>query len=253
MAFHALDVGQGLAVVLRTRHHTLVYDTGPSFRSGSSTAKLVVGPFLKSLGLTTIDTLVVSHADLDHSGGVEWMLTTFGPGQLILGEILGGERPAGRKCRLGESWQWDGVHFSFIHPDASGRWQDNDSSCVLLVQAGDHKLLIPGDIEVRAERSLVASAALPAVDLVVVPHHGSRTSSSAGFVRSLSPAVAIVSAGYRNRWGFPKSDVVARWEQAGTLVLTTAQSGAISREYCAGSLPSKPRLERRDSGRYWHD
>ena len=145
------------------------------------------------------------------------------------------------------------MHFSFLHPDGSGRWQDNNSSCVLLVQAGEHKLLIPGDIEVQAERSLVASTALPAVDLVVVPHHGSRTSSSAGFVRSLSPAVAIVSAGYRNRWGFPKPDVVARWEQAGALVLTTAQSGAVSREYCAGASPSEPRLERRDGRRYWHD
>lgn len=253
VAFHALDVGQGLAVILRTRGHTLVYDTGPAFRSGSSTAKLVVEPFLHSLGLDTIDRLVISHADLDHAGGVERLHTAFTPGQLILGETLGDGRPTGSPCRRGETWQWDGIRFSFMHPNGSGRFSGNDSSCVLLVQAGDHKLLIPGDIEAISERSILSGTALQKVDLVVVPHHGSRTSSSAEFVRRLSPAVAVVSAGYRNRWGFPKSDVSARWQKQGALVVTTAQSGAVSRKYCAGELPGKLRLERTDFGRYWHD
>lgn len=251
--FHALDVGQGLAVVLRTRGHVLVFDTGPAFRSGSSTAKLVIEPFLKSYGLTAIDMLVVSHADLDHSGGVEYLNGVFRIGQLKLGEALGEGRPSGFPCLAGESWQWDGVRFEFLHPEVPGRWRGNDASCVILVQVGDHKLLIPGDIESQAERSISARQVLPAVDMIVVPHHGSRTSSGTRFAGTVHPATAVVSAGYHNRWGFPKPDVVARWESFGARVLTTARSGAISRQYCAGEKVGPLRLERVDAGRYWHD
>ena len=250
---HVLDVGQGLAVILRTQNHVLAYDTGPSFRSGSSTASLVIEPFLKSFGLATLDMLVVSHSDLDHSGGVEWLADSVGFRQLRLGETLGANRPGGKPCRSGERWQWDGVQFEFLHPDRSGQWLGNDASCVLLIQSGDHKLLIPGDIEAHAERSITARQVLPSVDLVVVPHHGSKTSSGVRFSTTLRPEIAVVSAGYHNRWGFPKPDIVARWEGVGARVLTTAQSGAVSRQYCSGRSPGKLRLERMDGGRYWHD
>jgi competence protein ComEC len=253
VALHVLDVGQGLAVILRTREHVLVYDTGPAFRSGSSTAKLVIEPFLRSNGLKSIDTLVVSHSDLDHSGGVEWLSNAFDVGQLRLGETLGEGRPPGLACRAGDAWQWDDVRFEFLHPDLPGRWQGNDASCVLLVQAGEHKLLITGDIESKAERSILARQALQSVDLVVVPHHGSRTSSGVTFAGRLQPAVAIVSAGYHNRWGFPKPEVVARWQDSGARVLTTATAGAVSRQYCAGEKPQPLRLQRVHGGRYWHD
>lgn len=250
---HVLDVGQGLAVILRTRSHVLVFDTGPAFKSGSSTALLVIEPFLKWYGLSSIDMLVVSHSDLDHSGGVEQLADTVGFGQLILGEALGENRPEGQPCFDGESWQWDGVRFAFLHPDRSGLWQGNDASCVLLVEAGQHKLLIPGDIEAKAERRLAASQALPSVDLVVVPHHGSRTSSGIRFSRILSPKIAVISAGYHNRWGFPKADIVARWERTGARVVTTAQSGAVSRQFCAGQNAGTLRRQRVDARRYWHD
>jgi competence protein ComEC len=250
---HALDVGQGLAVVLRTRRHTLVYDTGPSFASGSSTAKLVIGPFLKANGVSTIDTLVVSHADLDHSGGARWLADAFDIDQLMLGEAL--KRPVGpgTACSAGRVWQWDGIDFRFLHPDSAGRWHGNNASCVLLVQIGEHKLLIPGDIEAPAENSIVSGQVVGQVDLVVVPHHGSRTSSSPGFVDMLRPSLAIVPAGYRNRWGFPKPDITARWEDSGARVLTTGQVGAVSRRYCAGNPAGPLRLERDHSRRYWHD
>ena len=250
---HVLDVGQGLAVILRTHSHVLVYDTGPSFRSGSSTAMLVIEPFLKSFGLSDIDMLVVSHADLDHSGGVEWLADEVGFKQLRLGEVLAENRPKGQPCRSGERWQWDGVRFEFLHPDGSAQWQGNDASCVLLIQAGEHKLLIPGDIEAKAERSISARQILTEVDLVVVPHHGSRTSSGVRFSRQLRPTIAVVSAGFHNRWGFPKPDVVARWRSAGARVLTTALSGAVSRQYCADQDPGTLRQQRVDGGRYWHD
>jgi competence protein ComEC len=123
----------------------------------------------------------------------------------------------------------------------------------LLVQTGDHKLLIPGDIESQAERSIAARQALSPVAMIVVPHHGSRTSSGIRFAGALRPAIAVVSAGHHNRWGFPKPDVVARWERFGARVLTTAQSGAVSRQYCAGEKAGPLLLERVDAGRYWHD
>jgi competence protein ComEC len=145
------------------------------------------------------------------------------------------------------------VQFEFLHPDRAGQWQGNDASCVLLIQVGDHKLLIPGDIEAHAERSITARQVLPSVDLVVVPHHGSKTSSGVRFSTTLRPEIAVVSAGYHNRWGFPKPDIVARWEGVGARVLTTAQSGAVSRQYCSGRSPGNLRLERIDGGRYWHD
>jgi competence protein ComEC len=250
---HVLDVGQGLGVVLRTQNHVLVYDTGPSFQSGSSTANLVIEPFLRSFGLISIDMLVVSHADLDHSGGVEWLAGSIGFEQLKLGEPLGETRPTGTPCISGEGWQWDGVRFEFLHPDRSGQWQGNDASCVLLVTAGEHKLLIPGDIESKAERSVTTRHDLLPVDLVVVPHHGSKTSSGARFSGRLRPDIAVVSAGYHNRWGFPKPDVVARWRSVGAQVVTTARSGAVSREYCAQRNPGTLRRNRVDAGRYWHD
>ena len=248
--FQILDVGQGLAVVLRTASRTLVYDTGPSFRSGSSTAKLVIAPFLKARGIHVIDTLILSHADLDHAGGANWLKNAVDVKRILSGEPA---ESGGQPCHLGQDWLWDGVRFRILHPAQRGQWEGNNASCVLTVQVGEHKLLISGDIEAPAERRMVAGRVLHPVNLVVVPHHGSRTSSSAEFVRSLRPEIAIVAAGHQNRWGFPKPDVVARWESAGARVLTTAQAGGIGGQYCAGSEAGALTLDRRQSRRYWHD
>lgn len=250
VAVRILDVGQGLSVVLRTRTRTLLYDTGPAFRSGTGTAQLVVEPYLRARGIAAIDTLLVSHSDLDHAGGVHWL-----SGALPIGRIVSGE-PAvtgGAACADTADWQWDGVGFRLLHPRTAGRWQGNNASCVLEVQAGEHKLLIPGDIEASAERVLMAGNRLGPVDLVVVPHHGSRTSSAAGFVNALQPRFAVVSAGFGNRWGFPKQDIVNRWASAGATVLTTSSAGAIGLQYCAGDEAPAPRLERQHARRYWQD
>lgn len=268
--FYALDVGQGLAVVLRTQQHTLVYDTGPSFRSGSSTAKLVIGPFLKSLGLSAIDLLVVSHADLDHAGGVAWLSAAFDIKRMIVGEELDHSDQPASHCRSGQAWMWEGVSFRIVHPGVGDFWQGNNASCVLLVQVGEYKLLITGDIEALAERSLVADqspvrlrrdtgnsligigSGIGPVDLVVVPHHGSRSSSGAEFVEMLRPSIAVVPAGYRNRWGFPKPDIVERWQAVGAQVVTTGQVGAVSQRYCKGVVTGPLRLQREQRRRYWH-
>ncbi len=248
-----LDVGQGLATVLRTAQHTLLFDTGPAFRAGSNSATLMVLPYLQSIGVQKLDLLVISHADQDHAGGVASILDGLPVARLLAGEPLPGQDTTA--CAAGQAWRWDGIDFAILHPDPDpdSRFSGNNASCVLMVTTGSHRLLLTGDIEAPVERRLLRAASVPRSDLVVVPHHGSRTSSSAAFAEALGAQSAVVSAGHDNRWGFPKEDVVMRWERAGTGVLTTARSGAIAHRLCRDgglSLQSEYRL---DNARYWHD
>jgi len=250
---HLLDVGQGLAVVLQTNRHTAVYDAGPAFRSGSDTGQLVVAPFLKSKGIVRIDALIISHGDLDHSGGASSLVRQFEVGQVLAGERMALPGVPENRCHTGQRWRWDGVQFEFLHPKPGHKREGNDASCVLLVSSGERRALLTGDIGKKIEFELVAQSLLPTVDLLSVPHHGSRTSSSAVFVSTVAAKSAVVSSGYRNRWGFPKDDVVFRWESSGTEVLTTAHSGALSQRLCR-DVPladlGRERIERR---RYWHE
>jgi competence protein ComEC len=249
----ALEVGQGLSVVLRTARRTLIFDTGPSFRGGSDSARLVLVPWLRASGTARVDLLVVSHSDDDHAGGVASLAGAIGVEQILAGEPLEAVDKPQYACRNGQAWLWDGIRFSVMHPGLYPLQSNNNASCVLEVAAGPHKILLTGDIESPVENHLVRIAALTPVDIVIVPHHGSRTSSSRDFVSALRPSVAIVSAGYDNRWGFPKADVVARWRKAGAVVMNTATSGAIHYRVCAESgvhLQSRQRIRLR---RYWHD
>lgn len=249
----ALDVGQGLSLVLRTHRRTLVYDTGPSFRSGSDTGALVLVPYLRSLGVRKVDLLTVSHADNDHAGGVRSLLQAVDVAEMFAGQRLAWIDRFQRRCRQGQAWIWDGVRFTFLHPDDGYTVaSDNDGSCVLEIAVGEHRLLLTGDIEAPAESHLVYTGVLAPVDLAVVPHHGSRTSSTAAFVEALQPAAAIVSAGYDNRWGFPKPDVVARWEAAGAQVLNTATSGAIAYRVCPDTGVVLQSENRKSNREYWH-
>ncbi|MET0660530.1 MAG: DNA internalization-related competence protein ComEC/Rec2 [Steroidobacteraceae bacterium] len=219
-----LDVGQGLSTVVRTRSHTLVYDTGPLFRSGRDTSELVVLPFLWHAGIRRVDVLMISHSDMDHAGGMSTFLREMSGAQVLHGPSLP-LRAGSRHCASGQRWTWDDVVFTVLHPAARSDWSDNDSSCVLLVQTVGASMLLTGDIESAAEASVLPVVA--PVDVVVVPHHGSRSSSSRAFVAATHPRYAIVSAGYRNRWGFPKPEVSSRWREAGARVLTTADTGAV--------------------------
>jgi len=248
---HVLDVGQGLATIVQTADRSLVFDTGASFRSGGSVAEQVIVPFLRSRRIRRIDWLVVSHADNDHSGGVLPLYDYAEVGALLVGEPLHETGLNATECRAGQYWQVDGVGFRVLYPDSAAPRQGNDASCVLLIEVGRHSLLLTGDIEARAERALVASGTLAAVDVVVVPHHGSLTSSSPPFVDAVSPLVAVVSAGYANRWGFPKEPVVARWNAIGARVLETGTSGAISFGLCAANGLGVLRRDRHERRRFW--
>jgi competence protein ComEC len=246
-----LDVGQGLAVVVRTRQRTLLYDTGAAFRGGSDMASRVVLPYLSSQGVRRIDRLVLSHSDIDHAGGAARILA-----DVEVGEVLAGEPdtvPIAAACRRGQAWRWDGVGFRVLHPGAGERRAGNDASCVVLVSAGDAGLLLSGDIEAGVERLLVAARVPGNVDAVVVPHHGSATSSSEAFVRVLAADLALVSAGYRNRWQLPRPEVVERWRSAGAAVLDTARDGAIAFRLCGKSGITKLERNRKRSRRVWYE
>jgi competence protein ComEC len=254
-----LDVGQGLAVVVETRHHTLVYDAGPSFRTGSDTGQLVVVPFLKSRGLRSVDRVVVTHDDDDHKGGVASVLALLPVRELTLGpslaaSLLAREPVAHRNgCRRGQGWQWDGVSFRWLHPGERRFERDNDSSCVLLIAAGGHTMLLTGDVEAAAERDLLAAGELGHFDVMVVPHHGSRTSSTAAFVAAASPRWAIYAVGHRNRWNFPHPRVAERWQQAGARALQTSRSGALTFELRPGQVLAEPVEWRLEARRPWRD
>ncbi len=230
-----LDVGQGLAAVIRTSNHVAIFDTGPAFRQGNSMAERVVLPYLKSRGVERVDRVIVSHADLDHSGGLTDLLANTVVDEILVGEPVSITESRIRRCVAASGWRWDGIDFRFISPLAGVHADGNDASCVLVVSVGPYSAVLTGDIEQPTEHRLVRDNMISRADVVVVPHHGSRTSSTTAFVRTLSPSLAIVSAGFDNRWGFPKAEVVARWESTGAKVLNTATSGAIAVRLCRRS------------------
>ncbi len=248
-----LDVGQGLAAVVETREHVLVYDTGPTFRSGTDTGLLVVEPFLRSRGLRHVDALVASHDDDDHTGGAASLAQAIGVGRRIASGRALDELGAVDACRAGQGWEWDGVRFDWLHPDEMLLPKDNDRSCVLVVQAGRQGALLAGDVERLAESQMLEHGRVVPAEVVVVPHHGSRTSSSPGFVAALAPRWAVVSAGHRNRWGFPAAPVVERWQSAGATVLETANSGAIEFELRGNGHVAPPQRWRVENARPWAD
>ncbi|HSH29425.1 MAG TPA: DNA internalization-related competence protein ComEC/Rec2 [Thiohalobacter sp.] len=247
-----LDVGQGLAVVVRTRSHTLVYDTGPRFTSGLDTGAAVVAPFLRTVGRMAVDTLIVSHGDNDHSGGAPALIAAFDPVRVLYSDPPA-PAPRARPCRDGQAWTWDGVDFRLLHPaDASsGR---NDASCVLRIEsAAGARLLLPGDIEAGAEYALLRrhAAALRA-EVLVSPHHGSRTSSTPAFVRTVAPTRVIHPAGRANRYGFPHPDITARYRDAGAVQRITGCRGALQlRLDAAGAVQALPGYRER-ARRLWH-
>ncbi len=243
LALTALDVGQGTAVVVRTASHTLLVDAGPAFESSFDAGRSVVVPYLLSQGITRLDALVVSHDDNDHAGGVAAVRSL-----LPVSRVIG--TADGEACADGMHWRWDDVDFSVLHPMDSGG-TGNNHSCVLLID-GPYRILLPGDIERAAERRLLREhrEAL-AADVLLTPHHGSRTSSTQGFVEAVGAGVVVHSAAWRSRFGHPRAEVVERYAAQGAAQYTTGVSGAIRIERDEdGSF--KVRAARRDHARWWH-
>ncbi len=250
---HVLDVGQGLAVLARSQNDTLLYDTGAAFRNGGSMAESVVLPFLRYQGIEMLDRVVISHGDNDHSGGLNALLQSLPISRIFLGETNGQLASRAALCAAGEEWQESGVEYRFLYPMAGSHRAGNDASCVLSISAGDYRMLITGDIEAQGEAALVRADTNLSADVVIVPHHGSMTSSSPAFVNRVKPELAIASAAYGNHWGLPKEQVIKRWQGAGARFLSTAESGAVSFRMCANSGLSRLTEARKAQQRFWYD
>ena len=252
-----LDVGQGLAAAVRTANHLLVYDTGPTYGPEADAGGRIVVPYLRGVGSRMIDRMVISHLDSDHSGGARSIAAVF-PVGVVSSSFAAAElvptsayRPG---CVRGERWEWDGVRFEMLHPQGerygAAQPKTNEMSCVLRVSAAGPSILLTGDIERASERELVAkSAADLRADVLLVPHHGSRTSSTEPFIDAVAPQHAIVPVGYRNRFGHPKAEVIERYRRRGIAVYRTDTSGAIRVELGANGVTI--REFRRDEPRYW--
>ena len=243
-----LDVGQGLSVLVQTATHALLYDAGPLFRNGDAGERIVV-PVLQALGVRQLDRLLISHADADHRGGA-WSVIERYPQAHVSGSAPKGG--SSEPCVAGQSWDWDGVHFEILHPAANSHWRtDNNASCVLLISAAGSRVLLPGDIEAEAERELVARGVKGPVDLLLAPHHGSRSSSSPDFVAATLPAQVVFSTGFANRWHFPVPEVVSRWRAAGACLLNTAEDGALQFDLQSSGVLSLSHRQRDEASGVW--
>lgn len=243
-----LDVGQGLAAVVRTRTHTLVYDTGPRFGPRFDAGEAAVVPYLRHVGRPRVDRLVISHGDLDHAGGAASL-----GAHLPVTEVLSRDpsRFPGRACRAGQQWSWDGVRFQMLHPPPY--WgEDNVSSCVLRVQGPGGSVLLPGDVEGLGQAVLLrrAAGALKA-DVLVLPHHGAADALPAAFLEAVSPRLALVSRGFGNRAGHPDPAVRARLRARGIPLLDTAPSGALRVDVPPQGIRVAPGY-RHAARRHWH-
>lgn len=246
-----LDVGQGLAVAIETHQHLLLFDTGPRTYGGRDAGEEVVLPWLRARGQHRIDRLVVSHADIDHAGGLGALRAAVPIGMEMMSPRQQSERSV-RRCVDGERWVWDGVVFEVLHPaaDVPATVSDNDASCVLRVAAGGQRLLLTADIEALAETRLLQSPSRLRAEALLVPHHGSMTSSSPAFLDAVRPQVALLSVGHLNRYGQPAPAVLARYAARGIRLYDTRRMGAIRiRVDPAGFDVTGYREQVR---RYWH-
>jgi competence protein ComEC len=263
------DVGQGNAVILRTAHHALLYDTGPQYSENSDAGQRVLVPLMSRLGIQ-LDRLILSHRDSDHTGGAASVLAAQTKASvwasLEEGHPLTKIRPV-NACLAGQKWIWDGVQFEFLHPtraDYDAQASSNAISCVLRIDAnqgamtfnkdaekgfGKASALLVGDIEAPQELALLQRAALQPVDVLLVPHHGSQTSSTPSFIVALKPQWAVVQAGYRNRYGHPAGPVLARYQALNVALVSTPDCGAA---HWQSSRPQQLDCERTRNKRYWH-
>ena len=278
----AFDVGQGMALLIETEHHRLLYDTGPAYSPESDGGNRVLVPYLKARGIERIDGIVITHNDNDHSGGAlsvfrqirtDWVLSSLAPDSPIVHAA-----PGHRRCEAGQRWAWDGVDFEMLHPGAasydSKKWKPNARSCTLKITPRQgvslpsvnrvsatskepaalpsvpSSILLAGDIEALQEDELVGS--IPgklAATVLLAPHHGSGTSSTLPFLMAVQPRVAIFQVGYRNRYHHPKPQVFERYRELGIQRLRNDDSGAITLQF---GTSLSIRTYRSEHARYWY-
>ncbi len=249
----AADIGQGNAVLLRTQHHALLYDAGPRFSLESDAGHRVLVPLLRALDVR-LDKLVLSHRDSDHTGGAATVLLMQPQAELL--SSIEDDNPlqsvrAATRCVAGQHWQWDGVDFAVLHPSADDYGpvrKTNAMSCVLRVSNGQRTVLLVGDIEQAQELRLINQGVDLKADVLLVPHHGSKTSSSAAFLDAVQPRMALVQAGYRNRFGHPAELVRARYQARNIVVLDSPHCGAI---IWSSARPQAPQCLRQSAPHYW--
>ncbi|RKZ48597.1 MAG: DNA internalization-related competence protein ComEC/Rec2 [Gammaproteobacteria bacterium] len=223
-----LDVGQGLGSVVQTQAHTLIYDTGDKFSQRFNAADAVIIPYLKYQNIQRPDLLIVSHGDRDHIGGAEALLRKYPQIQVLTSIEEKIDHAKVDKCVEGKSWQWDGVDFEILSPNHSEAYQGNNSSCVLRISNDQHSILLSGDIERTVEARLIrTSSEKLSAKVLIAPHHGSKTSSSLAFIDAVAPEIVVFPVGYRNRFGFPKQDIISRYESRQVKILNTARDGAL--------------------------
>jgi competence protein ComEC len=249
---HMLDVGQGLSLVVVTANHTQVYDAGAKFPDGGDMGSSVVVPYLRSQGIRRIDHLVISHGDLDHAGGAMSLAQALPVTRLLSSDVQTLRRvPAARRahCRQQQRWTRDGVVFELLYAFDTVSATDNDRSCLLRIRGRYGSALLTGDIGQAAERALLQRRTSLAATLLVVPHHGSHTSSSASFIAAVAPRYALFSAGYRNRFNHPAPAVLDRYRRAGVACFESAYEGTVRVRFTA----RHPVLQamRRADRRYW--
>lgn len=252
------DVGQGTALLIETQGHRLLYDTGPQYSQQSNAGARVILPYLKAQGIARLDAVVVTHSDVDHAGGalailrampVAWVTSS-----LWLSHPIVAAARSHTRCAAGQAWTWDGVQFEMLHPGLPSydneALKPNARGCTLKIRAGGRSLLLAADIEAAQEAELVVRQRhrLPA-DVLLVPHHGSGTSSTPVFLGSVKPQLALFQVGYRNRYRHPKQEVYARYGDLGIARLRTDIEGAIVIDSANGF---RPRSYRREHPRYWH-
>ncbi len=254
-----LDVGQGLAVHVQTAGHHLLFDTGPPMGAQADAGQRVILPYLRWWGVRRLDVMMFSHDHTDHTGGGEAVLQALPVGQVLgvwpslLARWPVSARPRWQPCQAGQSWVWDGVHFSILWPFSTQMTDENERSCVLRIEAGGQVVLIPGDLEAGGERALLASTYRERLraDLLVLGHHGSDTSSTPAFLQAVSPREVVAAVGHRNRYRHPSRAVVRRLAALEIPGWRSDETGALRYDFLApGKFPSVRRW-RQDQGHYW--
>lgn len=254
----AFDIGQGMALLIETPHHRLLYDTGPAYSPESDGGSRVIVPYLKARGITALDGVIVSHSDTDHSGGalsvfdavkVGWLSSSLPIDHPVVQAIADH-----RRCQAGQNWDWDGARFDILHPTPasydSTKWKPNARSCTLKITLGKQSMLLPGDIEAVQEDELVNGDPEKLRSTVLLaPHHGSGTSSTLPFLHAVDPQVAIFQVGYRNRYHHPKQEVFERYGELGIKRLRSDAAGAVTLHFGAGVSTEEYRMAH---ARYWY-